>query len=112
MSRTSTSTREITVYIAMNRFKVQRGREEAFEENWRERESHLDDVAGFREFHLLRGPSNGEITLFVSHSQWDSKEAFKAWTQSEAFQKAHGRTNSTKSMIAEHPHFEGFEAVI
>ena len=100
------------MYIAMNRFKVQRGREEAFEENWRERESYLKDVPGFREFHLLRGPGNEEITLFVSHSRWDSQEAFKAWTQSEAFQKAHGRTNSTQAIIVGHPHFEGFEAVL
>lgn len=104
--------RGIILYIAMNRFHVTRGREKDFEAMWRDRKSYLDDVPGFRQFYLLRGPSNEEFTLFASHSQWDTQEAFKAWTQSEAFQQAHGRTHSTKSTIIGHPHFEGFEAVL
>jgi len=100
------------VYIAMNRFRVVRGQESTFEEMWRDRQSYLDDVEGFREFHLLRGPSDDETTLFVSHSQWDSREAFKGWTTSDAFQKAHGSTHSGKTTIVGHPQFEGFEAVL
>jgi heme-degrading monooxygenase HmoA len=96
----------------MNRFKVVRGKESAFEEMWRDRQSYLDDVPGFREFHLLRGSSNEEATLFVSHSQWDSREVFTAWTKSDAFRKAHGRTHSDEATIVGHPHFEGFETVL
>ena len=96
----------------MNRFKVVRGKESEFEEMWRDRQSYLDDVSGFREFHLLRGPSSEESTLFVSHSQWESREAFTAWTKSDAFRKAHGRTHSAEATIVGHPHFEGFEAVL
>jgi heme-degrading monooxygenase HmoA len=96
----------------MNRFKVVPGRESAFEEMWRNRETYLDDVEGFREFHLLRGPSNEEATLYLSHSQWDSLEAFKAWTKSDAFKKAHGRTHSADATIVGHPQFEGFEVVL
>lgn len=40
----------------MNRFRIALGREEVFENIWRERDSHLDKVSGFKEFHLLRGP--------------------------------------------------------
>ncbi|TPI49750.1 antibiotic biosynthesis monooxygenase [Mesorhizobium sp. B2-9-1] len=43
------------MYIAMNRFKVQNGSEEAFENVWKNRDSSLSEVQGFREFHLLRG---------------------------------------------------------
>ena len=42
------------MYIAMNRFRIARGAEATFEKLWRERESQLDGVPGFREFHLLR----------------------------------------------------------
>ena len=45
------------MFIAMNRFRIALGREEVFEELWRKRDSHLNDVPGFREFHLLRGPT-------------------------------------------------------
>jgi len=41
------------MYIAMNRFRIAPGREEEFVDVWRQRESHLDEVAGFKEFHLL-----------------------------------------------------------
>jgi len=42
------------VFIAMNRFRVAKGSEEAFEQVWLSRYSHLDKVPGFVEFHLLR----------------------------------------------------------
>jgi heme-degrading monooxygenase HmoA len=100
------------MFIAMNRFRIALGREEVFEEMWRSRESHLDDVPGFREFHLLRGPSDEEATLFASHSVWDSREAFEAWTESEAFKKAHAQARAPEGTYLEHPRFEGFEVVL
>jgi len=42
------------MFIAMNRFKVIRGCETAFEQVWLSRDSHLDKVPGFVEFHLPR----------------------------------------------------------
>ncbi|MBN9136452.1 MAG: antibiotic biosynthesis monooxygenase, partial [Phyllobacterium sp.] len=41
------------MYIAMNRFKVQSGSEDAFETVWKSRDSRLSSVPGFVEFHLL-----------------------------------------------------------
>ena len=35
------------MYIAMNRFHVNAGREEVFEEIWRKRDSYLHEVPGF-----------------------------------------------------------------
>ena len=35
------------MFIAMNRFRIARGREGFFEDLWRRRESFLEDVAGF-----------------------------------------------------------------
>ena len=66
------------MFIAMNRFRIALGRESDFEDLWRRRDSYLDDVPGFREFHLLRGPTDEQATLFVSHTVWDSREAFDA----------------------------------
>ena len=39
------------MFIAMNRFRVKKGSEEAFEKVWLTRETHLDRVPGFVEFH-------------------------------------------------------------
>jgi hypothetical protein len=40
------------MFIAMNRFHFARGSEAAFEHVWLSRDSHLDKVPGFVEFHL------------------------------------------------------------
>lgn len=100
------------MFIAMNRFKVSLGKEQDFEDVWRERESHLNDVSGFKTFHLLRGPEQQDHTLFASHTVWDNKAAFDVWTHSNAFKQAHAQAGQTKGLYLGHPNFEGFEAVL
>ena len=99
------------MYIAMNRFRVKRGSEEAFEQVWLTRETHLERVPGFVEFHLLKGPEAEDHTLYSSHSTWRNKAAFEAWTRSEEFRVAHARAGNaaTGPLYLEHPKFEGFE---
>ena len=100
------------MFIAMNRFRIARGFEEGFEEVWRQRDSYLDEVPGFRQFHLLRSASTATETLYASHSVWDSRDAFVAWTESEAFRKAHAQARAPEGTYLAHPDFEGFEAVL
>ncbi len=99
------------MFIAMNRFKVVKGKEQAFEQRWLERDSYLDQVPGFVTFHLLKGPERDEYTLYSSHTTWASKQAFTAWTQSEQFRAAHRDAGSNRPLHLGHPEFEGFEAV-
>jgi len=54
------------MYIAMNRFRVAKGSEAAFEHVWMSRDTHLDKVPGFIEFHLLKGPEAEDHTLYAS----------------------------------------------
>ena len=68
------------MFIAMNRFQVKIGSEKAFETVWATRESYLGNMAGFVEFHLLKGPVADDHTLYSSHSAWVDKAAFEAWT--------------------------------
>lgn len=95
------------MYIAMNRFQIIPGKESEFENAWKTRETYLSGVPGFREFHLLRG----EGGVFISHSTWESREAFVAWTESESFRKAHAQGGS-KGLIQGPPQFSGYEVVI
>ena len=67
----------VIMYIAMNRFRIALGSEVIFEDLWRQRESYLDETPGFREFHLLRGSTHEDHTLYASHSVWDSAAAFE-----------------------------------
>ena len=100
------------MYIAMNRFRIRPGHEAEFLEVWRNRDSHLDGVAGFKQFNMLQGPTTDEHTLFISHTTWESKDAFTAWTQSVAFRKAHAGAGGSREMYLGPPQFEGFEIQI
>lgn len=101
------------MYIAMNRFRIKRGSEADFEQIWAERETFLDEVPGFKSFHLLRGPEAEDHTLYASHSTWESEDAFIAWTQSEAFRKAHANAGGArKDIYMGPPQLEGFTAVL
>ena len=100
------------MFIAMNRFKIAPGFEEGFERVWRERDSYLAGVPGFKSFSLLKGPDNGDHVLYASHSVWESREAFEAWTESDAFRKAHKQKSAPKGTYLGHPNLETFEAVL
>jgi len=97
------------MFIAMNRFRVAKGSEAAFENVWMSRDSHLEKVPGFVEFHLLKGPEAEDHTLYASHTVWDGRAVFEAWTKSEAFRAAHSRAGDNKPLYLDHPQFEGFE---
>lgn len=99
------------MYIAMNRFRIAPGREDDFEAAWRQRESYLDSADGFKEFQLLRGETGEDATVFVSHSVWESRDAFSAWTESEAFAKAHRQARTPQGVLLGHPAFEGYAVV-
>jgi len=99
-------------YIAMNRFKIAIGRESDFENIWKNRETHLENVNGFQKFNLLKGPTNDQYTLYTSHSSWDSKLDFENWRRSEAFRKAHSGGGEYQGIYLGHPEFEGFEVIL
>ena len=99
------------MFIAMNRFKVIKGEEAPFEALWLNRESHLDSVPGFVEFHMLKGPERDDHVLYSSHTIWTSQKNFLDWTTSEQFRAAHRGAGGTKPMYLGHPEFEGFEVI-
>ncbi|ANJ66460.1 antibiotic biosynthesis monooxygenase [Halothiobacillus diazotrophicus] len=100
------------MYIAMNRFRVAKGREQEFIDIWKNRNSHLEAVPGFKEFNLLQGATDETATLFASHSLWQSAEDFGNWTRSEAFRAAHANAGGSRDLYLGPPQFEGFEMVL
>ena len=99
------------MFIAMNRFQVLPGEEKTFEHIWLSRDTHLDQVPGFIEFHLLRGETQEDHTLFSSHTVWRSRADFEAWTRSDAFRQAHRNAGDNKPLYLGHPKFEGFDVI-
>ena len=97
------------MFIAMNNFKVASGKEAEFERVWRERQSYLNGVPGFVQFCLLRADAPGE---YISHSTWQTREAFVAWTQSEAFVQGHRQGGSLMGVLEGPPQLKTYDAVI
>ena len=99
------------MYIAMNRFKIVLGKENEFENVWRNRDTHLDDVIGFKNFYLIKGETNKEYSLYSSHSTWESEKDFINWTKSEKFKLAHKNAAQHRHLYLGPPNFEGFKVV-
>ena len=96
----------------LNEFKIVLGRENDFEQLWRNRESHLGNVEGFIKFNLLKGSTNDDYTVYISHSLWTSKGDFTNWTKSESFRLAHKDAGKNSQNYIGHPVFEGYEVVV
>ncbi|MBV1905960.1 MAG: antibiotic biosynthesis monooxygenase [Pseudomonadales bacterium] len=99
------------MFIAMNRFKIAKGFEAGFEKIWRERDTFLSEVPGFKSFSLLKGEDYEDHALYASHSVWDTRDSFQAWTKSDAFRKAHQQASAPKGTYLGHPVLETFEAI-
>ncbi|HEX2939520.1 MAG TPA: antibiotic biosynthesis monooxygenase [Rhodopila sp.] len=99
------------MFIAMNRFKVLPDATTAFEEVWTSRDTYLRGVPGFVSFHLLRGPKREDHVLYSSHTIWQNRAAFEAWTTSDAFRQAHRNAGGNKPMYLGHPELELFDVI-
>jgi heme-degrading monooxygenase HmoA len=96
------------MFIAMNQFQVNPERGADFESAWRTRESYLQGLDGFVQFALLKGDEPGD---YISHTTWRSRADFVAWTQSDAFRRAHG-SGMQEGIIVGHPRARFYDAVI
>ena len=96
----------------MNRFKIIIGNEKKFESIWVKRDSYLKDVPGFITFHLVKGKTNKNFTLYASHSTWKTENDFINWTKSKSFRIAHKGAGKYKDIYIGHPNFEGFKVII
>ena len=96
----------------MNRFKIVLGKEDDFETVWKSRETHLESVKGFKKFNLIKGATNKEFSLYISHSKWNSEDDFLNWTKSESFRLAHKDVASHRDLYMGPPDYKGFEVVI
>ncbi|KAL0018152.1 hypothetical protein WJX77_004275 [Trebouxia sp. C0004] len=86
-------------FVTNNIFKVKQEGCQQFEETWKNRESRLKDTPGFLRFALLRGDEEGE---YISQTTWASRQAFKDWTSTQNFAKAHGTSQGEPDKKPEH----------
>ena len=97
------------MFIAMSRFKIVRGHEDAFEQLWKKRDKHLNEVRGFQSFNLIKAEY---YTLSASNTFWHSKVYFEKWTKSSNYQATHQNPSKNSNLYLAHPIFKGFDVVV
>jgi hypothetical protein len=101
------------MFIAMNRFRVKRGAEDAFEKVWLSRDLYLERVPGFVEFHLLKGPEAEDNTIrSTPHMRCGrAKPPSRRGPnrRSSALRMRRAGNDTTGPLYLDHPKFEGFE---
>jgi heme-degrading monooxygenase HmoA len=60
---------------------------------------------------MLRGAEKDGKILYASHTVWESEQAFRGWTRSDAFRAAHKDAGSTSKLHEGTPTFEGFTTI-
>lgn len=99
------------MFVTMNRFTIDPEYWDDFEARFKARAGLVDNEPGFIRNAVLR-PSEGMGNQHVVMTMWESREAFEAWTRSEAFRKAHEKAGETpKTWFIAPTKLETFESV-
>lgn len=80
------------MYVVMNRISVNPEYAEAFEARFRDRAGEVDKMPGFQRTLVLRPETPDDPYVVLTF--WESREAFEAWTESEAFTRGHSQSGS------------------
>ena len=94
------------MYVAINRLRVPTEYAEHLERAFSHSSASMSAVPGFRAFKFLKNEQGGEYLVVT---EWDDRAAFEAWTQSEAFARAHAETNPNSPVKSE---LSGYEVLI
>lgn len=99
------------MFVTMNRFTIHPEYRDDFEARFQDRAGLVDGEPGFIRNVVLR-PENGSSDQHIVMTLWESREAFEAWTKSEAFRKAHMKAGETpREWFAGPAKLEIFESV-
>ncbi|MFC4455562.1 antibiotic biosynthesis monooxygenase [Deinococcus sonorensis] len=76
----------------MNRISVSPEYAEQFEQRFADRARMVDQMPGFVSNQVLRPVAPGDPYIVLTW--WESREAFDAWTRSDAFTQGHARSST------------------
>jgi heme oxygenase (mycobilin-producing) len=76
-------------FVAINVLTVPEPMREMLEQRFAARAGEVDTMDGFEAFELLR-PVEGQDRYLV-YTRWDSEASFRAWTESQAFNRGHAQ---------------------
>jgi heme-degrading monooxygenase HmoA len=85
------------MHIAINRLRVPAEYEGRLEQAFTHA-TNMNGVPGFRAFKFLKNVAGGEYLVLT---EWDDRQSFETWTESDAFVRAHSGANSNSPVKSE-----------
>ncbi|MBO8173353.1 MAG: antibiotic biosynthesis monooxygenase [Bacillaceae bacterium] len=82
------------MYVVMNVLEVPQEGKDKMIELFASSAENMKKVPGCLEFQFLNSPEENKQIVYT---RWESREAFKAWTESEAFRRAHEERRTSGS---------------
>lgn len=96
--------------VVSNRIGVNPAHHEAFEKTFGARAGLVDGMPGFVSFQLLRPTVEGDPYIVMTF--WEDEAAFKAWTESESFQRGHAVSGTLpRETFTGHPKLEVHQVI-
>lgn len=94
--------------VKINAITVPRERREELEARFAARAAQVSSAEGFEAFELLRPHDDRDV--YLVYTRWASEDAFRAWTESPAFQHGH-RAHSSDGPVGTASELWGFDVV-
>ncbi|WP_456272452.1 antibiotic biosynthesis monooxygenase [Bacillus sp. AK031] len=82
--------------LVTNNIKIKKGKAYEVAERFKKRKG-IEETPGFVKMQLLISTDQEEHDVLHVSTTWENEEAFKAWTQSNAFKEAHSKRNEEGS---------------
>ena len=99
------------MYVVMNRLTVAPENAGHLEQGFAHSAGRMREVPGCGDFHLLKEADVEGDAVYMVVTEWADEAAFRAWTESEAFRKAHAQGGHTVQYLMGPPRFVGWQAV-
>lgn len=86
------------MYVVMNRLTVAPENAGHLEQGFAQSAGRMRAVPGCGDFHLLKETSTEGDAIYMVVTEWENEAAFRAWTESDAFHRAHANAGQSGAM--------------
>ena len=86
------------MYVVMNRLTVTPENAGHLEQGFAHSAERMRAVPGCGNFHLLKEAGIEGDVVYMVMTEWENEAAFHAWTESDAFRRAHANAGDTGAM--------------
>ncbi|MGI8857593.1 MAG: antibiotic biosynthesis monooxygenase family protein [Thermomicrobiales bacterium] len=86
------------MYVMMNRLTVTPENAGHLEQGFAHSAGRMREVPGCGDFHLLKETGTEGAAVYMVLTEWADEASFRAWTESDAFRRAHANAGDTGAM--------------